>query len=87
MGSFTAKIVSERGQHVYRVDGFGPDGDKRWYYVVVDRLKQERFTQALASGNLDIEEFGKILKWGQGENPPPHIKEELKKEFDLDVIA
>lgn len=60
----------------------GKDGTRdAWHYVAVDKVKQPLFQNALKSGALDVSQFGKIIRSGWGENPPPEVVEAMKNQL------
>ncbi len=54
------------------------DGRSTWNYVIVDALKVPLFKKAVASGSVDVSDFGKVIASGWGENPPDHIAKAIE---------
>lgn len=84
--SHATAVLASRAHLVYRVDGAHEEG-RYWAYVLVDAPRLEAFQQALASGSLTAQDYGKVLVWGQGSEPPPSAREQLKRDYNFDVIA
>ena len=67
-----------KGRFVYLVRG--KDGDKpAWHYVLVDEDKLGDFKTKVATGTIDVADYGKVLCSGFGKDPP----EEKKKIIDM----
>ena len=84
--NYSARLVSENSENIYRVNGY-KNNVKRWYYIFVHRTKLTSFKAALATGNLDVSEYGDILAWGEGENPSPSITKELEEKYKIKIVA
>nr|CAD2201388.1 unnamed protein product [Meloidogyne enterolobii] len=71
--------------HVVR----GTDSDRSaWYYVLVDKDKEEAFLEKSRTGSMDVKDYGKVLYSGWGEDPPQKIIDKVvKKYFKLDEIC
>ena len=57
-------------------------GKEAWHYVLIDKDKQESFKSQVASGNLDLSKYGKILYSGWGKDPP----KDLVRRIDLKYL-
>ena len=69
-----------KGSLVYLVRG--KDRDRpAWHYVLVDKEKEARFKEKVASGNVDVAKFGKVLHSGWGKDPPDDIRRKIKLRF------
>ena len=68
------------GPYVYLVRG--KDKDKpAWYYVLVDKEKEDDFKAKVATGTIDVADYGKIICSGWGENPPAEKKKWVGDRF------
>ena len=68
------------GNYLYLVRG--KDGGKpAWHYVVVDKKKENHFKTQVATGHIDVAEYGKILCSGWGEDPPKEKKKQMDDQF------
>ena len=65
------------GCNVYLVRGMD-EGRPAWHYVLVDKEKIEEFVAQVATGTIDVAEYGKILRSGSGENPSKEIKQTME---------
>ncbi|PHR94681.1 MAG: hypothetical protein COA78_31840 [Blastopirellula sp.] len=79
--SWTERINAKLGERLHLVRG-KDQGRQAWYYVLVDRLKMNIFLAMIHQGSLNLEDYGKILYSGWGENPPEHIVSKIKEEYD-----
>ena len=69
------------GRYVYLVRG--KDKDKpAWHYVLVDEKKENQFKAQVATGNIDVAEYGKILYSGWGKDPPEEKKKQINDQFE-----
>ena len=60
----------------------GRDGDEpAWHYIWVEKRKLPLFTQALKQGEIDIVQFGGVLRSGWGDNPPPDVIQAMEEEY------
>ncbi len=86
MKSFTSAVLASRASLLYRVDG--SNGARcYWAYVLVDEPKLAQFKLAVEAGDIEVQAFGKILAWGQGEEPPMNVARDLKTTYGFDLIA
>ncbi len=62
-------------------------GKPAWHYVLVvdDEEMLEMFHKTVKAGNLDVADFGHVIKSGWGQDPPDHVKEWIKKKYRIDV--
>ena len=84
--NFTTSILAERAHLVYRVNG-DKDGQRYWAYALIDNGKLDAFHKAIASGDIYVQSYGKILAWGLGDTVPDNIKQEIKTIYNFDLIA
>ena len=68
------------GHHIYLVKGKERSRPRR-HYVLVDKEKVEEFKAQVATGTIDVAEYGKILFSGWGENPSKEIDEQTMDRF------
>ena len=66
--------------YVYTVRG-KDRGRQAWHYVLVDKEKVEEFKAQVATGYIDVAEYGKVLHSGWGENPSKEIEEQITEQF------
>jgi len=84
--SHTTAVLASRAHLLYRINGQS-DGLPYWSYALIDEAKLAAFKKALATGRIHVQDFGKVLVWGEGAEPPPHVVQELKDKYDYEVIA
>ena len=82
---FSGKLISENNELIYRVNGFKGE-TKRWYYIFVQKSKLSSFKKALESGDINVAEYGEILAWGEGENPPKDVITTLEDKYKIKII-
>ncbi len=78
--SWVSKIESERGDQVYLVRG-KDQGRHAWHYVLVEKLKTSIFLKMIESKSLNLEDYGKVLYSGWGEDPPEAIAKKIEDEY------
>ena len=54
-----------------------------WHYVLVDEEKENAFKEQVASGNVDVALYGKVIKSGFGKDPPDDVKKTIEKFYYL----
>ena len=69
-----------KGRFVYLVRG-KDRGKPAWHYVLVDEDKVEDFKTKVATGNIDVADYGKVLSSGWGEDPPEEKKRMIDMQF------
>lgn len=74
--SFAQKIGNTRNDLLFVVNGNNNNIDY-WCILMVDKLKLDIFKRKLG-GNICVQDFGKVLEWGYGKNPPQSIIDEFK---------
>lgn len=83
---YASAVLASRAHLLYRVNG-AHEGARYWAYVLVDAPKLAAFQKALAAGNLTVQDFGKVLAWGQGAEPDDSVREALKVQYGFELIA
>ena len=68
------------GTYLYLVRG--KDKDKpAWHYVLVDKEKENQFRAQVATGKIDVAEYGKVLYSGWGKDPPEEKEKQISDQF------
>ncbi|CAK5098259.1 unnamed protein product [Meloidogyne enterolobii] len=71
-------IKNYRGYFSF-ITGGGP----AWYYVLVDKDKEVAFVEKSKTGKIVVEDYGKVLYSGWGEDAPKDIKDKMFKEYGV----
>jgi hypothetical protein len=80
-GSWVDQLAKVRdGDLVYLIRGKDA-GRPAWHYVHIDGMKLRAFKRALATGSLDVSQYGEILKSGWGKDPPGDIVKWVKDRY------
>ena len=61
-------------------------GREAWHYVLVDKDKFDDFKTQVASGNIDVAKYGKVLHSGWGKDPPKNLVRRLDLKY-LSTVA
>ena len=69
------------GPYLYLVRG-NDKGKPAWHYVLVDKVKEEDFKAKVATGTINVADYGKIICSGWGENPSAEKKKCVGDQFD-----
>lgn len=77
------RFIGKEEPIIWRVDGDGPRGEHYWTIVAIDKPRFQAFRHALEHGKIRVQDFGRVLAWGQGENPPNTVVAELKKTYPI----
>ena len=56
-------------------------GRAAWHYVMVDEVKLNAFREQVASGNVDVANYGTVLCSGWGVDPPDDIRSQVSSFF------
>ncbi len=60
----------------------GKDNDRpAWHYVLVSPEKIKELRQQKSGTNIDVTDFGSIIRSGWGENPSDEIVKEIEEEY------
>ena len=72
------------GNRLYLVRG-KDRGKPAWHYVLVedDEDTLKKYKAKVASGSIDVADYGQVLKSGWGRDPPKHVKDEIHKEYSI----
>jgi hypothetical protein len=84
--SHSSAVLASRAHLLYLVSG-KRGGKAYWAYALIDGNKLAAFKKALAAGNIRVQDFGKVLEWGEGDAPPEQVKQSLKQRYNYDLIA
>ena len=57
------------------------DGSPFWAYLCIKPSMAKAFQEARDSGTMDIEEFGTVLEWGEGEEVPPETRAHMERDY------
>ena len=68
------------GKPVYLVRG-KDRGWEAWHYVLVDKDKVDDFKAKIASGTIDVAEYGKVLRSGWGKDPPKDVERMIDLQY------
>lgn len=66
------------------VRGENKAGNPQWAYAKIPAQNYLPFKMAEEQGNYNLNEFGEILKFGSGKEPPESIKQEMKEQYNCD---
>lgn len=63
--------------------GMGADGKPCWAYMCIKPSMAKSFKDARDKGAFDIEDYGTIIEYGEGVNPPDEIKQRMEREYGM----
>ena len=75
--SFLEKLNKNRS-NIYLVQGTDR-GRKAWYYVQVEPMKVPLFLKEAPGKQVNLEDYGRIVYSGYGEEPPEDIKKKVEE--------
>lgn len=52
-----------------------------WVYMCMLPNQAELFCEARRQGRMDLEDYGTVLEFGEGAEPPPEVRERMRQEF------
>ena len=69
------------GVFLYLVRG-NNRGKPVWLYVLVDEEKESAFNEKVATGNINVTDYGEKIESGWGKDPPQSVKDIFDRRFD-----
>ena len=63
----------------------GKDGDRpAWHYVLIvdDQDTIDKFLEKVASGHVDVADYGQVLKSGWGQDPPNDVSQGMLNNYE-----
>ena len=54
-------------------------GRKAWHYVLIEKDLEEDFSEKVATGTVNVAEYGHVIESGWGDDPPSDLVNNLKK--------
>ncbi len=82
--SFMDHLINTRGDLCYKVTGRDITGRNAWYFILVDKEKKEAFLKHKAGDSYNLEDYGKIIISGYGDEIPLDVQEMLKEKYGFD---
>ncbi len=64
--------------------GVQGNGVPLWAYLSMKPSMAEPLRDAYARGGFDLEDFGTIMEWGEGEQVPEEVSQRMNKQHNLD---
>lgn len=59
-------------------------GGRYWAYLAMKPSMALPFKQAQAAGRFDLEDFGTIIEWGKGDEPPTETIQRMQTQYAVD---
>ncbi len=66
------------------ITGQKPDHSHYWAYLAIPTDQYTLYQAAAKLGDFDLEDYAKVLAFGDGVEPPPHIKQQIYQTYKLD---
>jgi serine/threonine protein kinase len=80
---FAAEKIEGKYKEVLKIRG-KDNGRPAWHYLVVeDEEKYQKLKKLLAGSNIDLTDYGNIIKSGFGEDSPSYIDKEINRIYDV----
>ena len=54
-----------------------------WAYMCIKPSNAKAFTEARAGGMVSLEDYGTVLEWGEGNEPPDDVKLRMERDFGM----
>ena len=64
--------------------GVCDNGVPFWAYVCMKPSMAEAFKEAREQGAFNLEDFGTVVEWGEGEKIPEVVQARMKREYGVD---
>jgi hypothetical protein len=55
-------------------------GEPYWAYLAVKPSRAKAFRDAIRSGQLQLQDYGEIICWGEGEDVPAEMRQKMEQE-------
>ena len=75
----------ELKQPLVLVQGKGMSGNTQWAFALIDAEKFMEFKIAESKGDYKLTDYGKVVAFGLGENPPQNVIDEMVEKYDADL--
>jgi len=59
------------------------NGTPFWAYMCIKPSRAKMFYDARRQGRLNLEDYGTILEWGEGVEPPDAVKKQMRDKFGM----
>lgn len=82
--NFMDHLITSRGDLCYKVVGRDITDRIAWYFVLVDKEKKDAFLKHKTGDSYNIEDYGKIIISGYGEEVPEDVQEMLKEKYGFE---
>lgn len=66
------------------IKGEDTEGRLQWAYAKIPAPNYMPFKLAEEKGNYNVAEFGEILRFGRGKEPPEEIRREMNEQYGCD---
>lgn len=77
---FSGKFLDEKARIIVLVRGELEEGGPYYAYLALMPSKADAYEKAMASGKVvSLSEFGKVIEWGKGENPPEDVVQRMEE--------
>ncbi len=63
--------------------GLQMNGQPFWAYMCIKSNMAKAFLDAQKRGDFQLEDYGTILEWGEGQNPPKDIAVRMERDFGM----
>lgn len=80
-GSFVSSLFASRPDCIFLVKGKDTTNRQAWYYVLVDKSKKDMFENIQGTQSLNLNDYGKIIFSGYGDEPPADMKKKMEEEY------
>ena len=80
-GSFVSSLFASRPDCIFLVKGKDTTNRQAWYYVLVDKAKKDMFEGIQGTQSLNLNDYGKIIFSGYGDEPPEDMKKKMEEEY------
>ena len=61
--------------------GKHPNGKPFWAYICIKPSMAKAFKEARDKGNINLEDYGTIIEWGDGADVPADIKTRMARDY------
>jgi len=82
--SYVMDMVDKQVGILSLVKGRRPDGVSVYAYVIMSPTDFARYQEDYIAGNIDLVNYGRVIRHGEGEEPSAQVQAEMANRFQAD---
>ncbi|WP_020474367.1 hypothetical protein [Zavarzinella formosa] len=82
-GTFVTRL-RKSPNNIFLVRGNDSTSRKAWYYLQVRPERKMLFEKAVGKGSILLNDFGRVILSGYGENPPDNVRDQMRADYGFE---